>query len=337
MRLPLTVTVLLSALACDRGAAPAPAPVPAPPPAGDEVEAPAPEAGASPLLAAESAWTARSADGRVEVSHAAAPGGRCALVAIEVATGARRWTSDACVAWRTDRVFVSPDGERLLVLRRAPQAESPDWSAVAVASLLERGREVRAFAGRELVERRRISSMRGEESWAWGLDPHGGGPPPAYAAGGRRVRIETIDGRAIYVGFDGAISTEQGMEVTAATLGGPARDDEVGLYRWTDDAGEIHFGHGAAIPERYRARAEPVRSEVGVVGVDRRSPGWAGRPPPGAPGGPPPLPPLVDPAEEHLRLSREAAASRPPDPPPVQAKPQHCITIGSITACRTAN
>jgi len=249
MRRRLSVIALMAVAGCAKDAGPEAAP---------RAAAPGP-AGVSPLLAAESAWTARSADGRFSVSQEAAAGGGCALAATEVTTGARRWSADACAAWRTDDVFVAPDGDRLLVLHRAPRTTSDDWSAVTVASILERGREVRAFAGAELVARSRIAAMRAEESWAWGLGLRGGGPRPSYAAGGERVRIETIDGRTSLVGFDGTVSTEAGAPVTRADLAGPARDDEVGLYRWTDDAGEIHFGHGAAIPERYRARAERVR------------------------------------------------------------------------------
>jgi hypothetical protein len=48
--------------------------------------------------------------------------------------------------------------------------------------------------------------------------------------------------------------------------------DEVGLYRWVDDSGALHFGSGSQVPPRLRRRAVPVSASVGVVPVDPAPP-----------------------------------------------------------------
>ena len=45
--------------------------------------------------------------------------------------------------------------------------------------------------------------------------------------------------------------------------------DEVGLYRWEDDSGALHFGSGSQVPPRFRHRAVRVSASVGVMPVDR--------------------------------------------------------------------
>jgi hypothetical protein len=54
--------------------------------------------------------------------------------------------------------------------------------------------------------------------------------------------------------------------------------DEVGLYRWEDENGALHFGSGSQIPPRLRRRAVPVSTSVGVMPVDRPLPPPAGAP-----------------------------------------------------------
>jgi len=63
--------------------------------------------------------------------------------------------------------------------------------------------------------------------------------------------------------------------------------DEVGLYRWEDESGALHFGSGSQVPPRLRRRAVPVNSTVGVIPLDRppaapAAPAREGAAPPGA-------------------------------------------------------
>lgn len=297
----------------------------------------------SPALAAESAWTARSADGRVAVVHAAAAGGACAVAATDAVTGVELWRSDACLGWRTDPVFVSSSGERVLVLKAAAHADSRGWSSVEVASLFERGKLVRTFRGDELVKRERIVAMRAGETWARGLRPGVKEQRPAYGPGDC-VRIEAIDEHVVRVGFDGTVSSTDPAAVAVAA--GPAADDDGGLYKWTDDAGEVHYTNGVDIPAKYRVRAKPVRAQVGVVPVERVSgdfapsrTSWSSsesrRPSP-----PAPAPPKYEPPREmnHFERSAEAAwgARVGYGGVKINQKPQVCTTKGDITECRDA-
>jgi hypothetical protein len=94
--------------------------------------------------------------------------------------------------------------------------------------------------------------------------------------------------------------------------------DEVGLYRWEDESGSLHFGSGSQVPPRYRRRAVRVSTSVGVMPTDRApasaTPSQSGAPASGAPTAGTPAagaPAAGTPAGE-----RPPAKPEPQQPPP---------------------
>lgn len=288
--------------------------------------APPPDAAPRPIVApAPHDWTARSADGRVTVRQSRAADA-CAVEAEE--GGKVRWRVAACVATRTDLVFVSPDGERLLVLHPLPEHGGNDWSELTVAALWVRGARERTVLGAELVAHERITEMSRDFSWVRGVGSSGGAPP-RYAGSGSAVALETVDGAALELGFDGsgipgrrAPAPRAGPAPGALALPGPPSPERGGTWQWEDRDGSVHFSAWHEVPEERRARARPVTATVGTIAVDRvASPpssysgrsaappsAWGSRPAPPAAG--PRLNGLTDAERRDQEEARAAAAER---------------------------
>lgn len=223
-------------------------------------------------------WTAEAAGGRVVV-HQVAAGAGCRLTATE--GDVLRWSADVCAATRDDLCFVSPDGERLLVLHPLPEGTAgKDWSKATVAEILARGKVERTLAGIDLVARSFISEMSRDYSWVKGVGS-GPGVAPRYAEGGAAVVIDVVDGATLTLGFDGSgipgrARAGKGDELPALVEGYSPEADESTLWRWEDAEGGLHFSHWNQIPARFRRKAVPVTADVGSFTADPSAPSGGG-------------------------------------------------------------
>jgi hypothetical protein len=291
-------------------------------------------------------WTVRSPDDRFEVTQARSASG-CRVKALVRPGDRALWTTPTCVATQSSLVFVSPDGERLLVLDLFPTHQDADWSNVPLLSSWSLGAVVRRYSGAEILPARRVVDMRHTLSWVRGRSFDEVRKGARTSADGTQLTIDLVDGGTLTLGFDGAplpaprdppsapsaadapardrpAANDSVLAVEVAPVPPPARvreasaGDEQGLYRWEDEAGQLHFGSGAQVPARYRRSARPVSGSVGVIPLDHLAPTAAGaaapnRPAPGAPaaGGAPPAPGAPAPGAQPG--AEPAAPPRAPD------------------------
>ncbi|WNG15407.1 hypothetical protein [Cystobacter fuscus] len=228
---------------------------------------PAAEGKDTPGLAEEKpelSWTALSADGRAEVRQTRALGGkdsRC-TTSSTVSTPFERtevmWKWDTCVATREQLKFVSPDGQRLIVLDSLPGLVGQDWRGLELVTLYEQGLRLKFLRAGTAVS---APEVRREpfSSLAWVKGTVGlPGTPPKYTDDGRAIEFETVDGKTFRLGFDGAGFPRPAEEARAFVA-------EEGLYRYVDERGTTRVVNSVDdIPERYRSRAARVRGEVTV-------------------------------------------------------------------------
>ena len=258
-------------------------------------------------------WAQPSPDGRLEIRERR-EGAGCRVEAVVKSSDGDRslWTTQTCLP-NSRAVFLSPNGERVLVLDLIPSSQASDWSHVPLISVWARGAVVRQYTGAEILGEEPASDMSRVLSWVAGdsyEDAHRAAHP---TADGESVIVPLVDGRTLTLGFEGnplpaptpaspparaAVQAadqrplpEPALPAAPARQGearGPDRTeflagDEQGLYSWEDDQGELHFGQGAQIPARFRKRARPVDATVGVVPVEKPEPA---PPPPRSAGGP---------------------------------------------------
>ena len=250
-------------------------------------------------------WAQQSPDKRFELRQRRDAGG-CRVEAVVKPGDQVLWTSQTCLPAQSGIVFLSPNGERLLVLDLFPStqvAQGPDWSHLPLISCWSRGAVVREYTGSEILSAARVADMRRVLSWVRGdtfEQVHGA----AHAsADGSQVTVELVDGRTLTLGFEGeplgappadaapnarpaaraederaheptrsSESVQPGMHAAAGRPADSAPLDEQALYRWEDDQGELHFGAGSQVPPRLRKRARPVSASVGVMPLDRTAP-----------------------------------------------------------------
>lgn len=289
-------------------------------------------------------WTQQSADGRFELRQRQ-DGTGCRVQAVVKSQDGDRplWSTQTCLPTKSGMAFLSPNGEKVLVLDLFPSvraAQSSDWSQVALISLWSRGAVIRQYTGAEILAADRAANMSKVLSWVRGDTLEDARRSTQASADGERVTIQLVDGRALTVGFEGnalqppaaerPVHSEEPpsnlVEPASASLDDPApptvratpdavrtaelprtartdgaqahmAQDEVGLYSWEDERGELHMGSGSQVPAKYRSRARPVDATVGVVGLDAPTPastapaGEPGKAAPAAPGAPKPPPP----------------------------------------------
>lgn len=296
-------------------------------------------------------WVQKSSDGRFEIRQRRETSGCRVQAVVKSPDGERSlWTSQTCLPTPSGLVFLSANGERLLVLDLFPSsqaAQTADWSKVPLASVWARGAVVRQYTGAELLTRERVTDMGKVLSWVRG-DSYDDVHKAARASpDGQSVTVDLVDGRTLALGFEGnplpapePAAAEPARKVNAVAA--PALDvrpaageplpqaqrpqdrlagDEQGLYRWEDEQGELHFGVGAQVPPQYRKRARPVDAAVGVVPMDSPSAAsmQAGGPAPGgpAPGGTP----RAGPAPAPGGPAPAAPAVQPQDAAPAPASP----------------
>ncbi len=215
----------------------------------------------------EQTWLARSADGNAEVQQTEFRDGkvtRCTSTSTWSSPWDDRkvvWKWDTCIATQEQLTFVSPDGKRVLVIDPLPAAllAKARWQDVEVATLHEHGVRVKgAKAGALLRAPIEVREPSLRILWVKG---HGGfpGTPPRYTSDGKAVELDTVDGHALRLGFEGD--------------GFPAAPEEknvfnasAGMYRYEDEKGTVHFvSSHSEVPDRYRARAVPVEAQLLTV------------------------------------------------------------------------
>jgi hypothetical protein len=271
-------------------------------------------------------WAQQSPDRRFELRQRRDAAG-CRVEATVKPDDRVLWTSQTCLPVPSGLAFLSPNGERVLVLDLFPSsqmAQGPDWTHVPLLSCWSRGAVVRQYSGGEILSASRVTDMRKVLSWVRGDSFEEAHAAARASADGSQVTVDLVDGRSLTLGFEGsalaeppsmpppAPAPERAGDATpqpdqpaasaqAARAPDPLAADERGLYRWEDDQGELHFGVGSQVPARFRKRAQPVSATVGVMPVDSPAPQQqparpaAGSPaavtPAGAPQGAPPAPP----------------------------------------------
>lgn len=245
-------------------------------------------------------WSQRSASGTVEIRQRRDSNGRgadvCRVQALSLPGEKVIWSGTSCIPVPSALVFISRDGEKLLVLDLFPAAgvQSRDWSRVSLVQLWKQGDVERHYKGAEILAADRAADMRMSFSWLRGGSYEEVRASARAVAGGTQVSVDLADGRTITLGFDGAdlptppsvsrAARQAEVAVTpepARTLptfeeeprpsATPARQEGLldgAIYRWEDDAGEVHFTTGSAVPVKYARRAKPVQGTVGVIPMD---------------------------------------------------------------------
>jgi hypothetical protein len=239
-------------------------------------------------------WAQQSPDKRFELRQRRDQAG-CRVEAVVKPDDRVLWTSQTCLPAPSGLAFLSPNGERLLVLDLFPSsqvAQGPDWSHVPLVACWSRGAVVREYTGSELLSAAQVTDMRKVLSWVRGDTFEQAHAAARASPDGSQLTIDLVDGRSLTLGFDGealpappaAAAPPPGQEAEAparppagtaersARAAGPAPLDEQALYSWEDDQGGLHFGAGAQVPPRFRKRALPVTGSVGVMPLDRPTP-----------------------------------------------------------------
>jgi hypothetical protein len=172
-------------------------------------------------------WSAVSADGKAEVRQTAARQGktlRCTIVStLSLPSDVRSvmWNWQTCVATRAQLRFVSPNGQRLMVIDPVLASVEGNWKNLEVVALYEHGLRIRSTPA--------VAFLRDEEAVRRLAPDLGWVKAPRYTSDGAAVELETVEGESFRLGFDG-----QGF---------PAAD----LYRYEDGAGAIHFASSKAV------------------------------------------------------------------------------------------
>ncbi len=256
------------------------------------------DAGSAGSSAISSEWKHLSADGKVEIVQelVSAVGGTpaCRVHARSTQDDKILWRGTACIPAPSDLVFVSAGGEKLLILNLFPAAgvQSPDWSDISLAQFWVKGKVERHYKGSEILAADRASDMRRFFSWVRGETLEQVRGSARAVAAGTQVSIDLADGRTITLGFEGALPPtppalspiHRPAEVAVAPEPQPAPAQEApapprtsaapealvdgDIYRWEDDAGEVHFTTGSAVPAKYMRRARRLQGSVGVVPME---------------------------------------------------------------------
>jgi hypothetical protein len=166
---------------------------PAPPPAAPPTPAPKAEEGPPPGLE-HLFWTSYGQDGAVllQIKQTARSRNSC-HVSVQRG-GSELWTSERCLSTRGQMRFLSPDGERLLVLTREPEVNGPA-SDVELGILYARDVLVRRYTVGEVLGS--TSGSRIEAGMLHWLHNE----LPRDIPGG--VRVTLADGRGEFLFFDG--------------------------------------------------------------------------------------------------------------------------------------
>jgi hypothetical protein len=264
-------------------------------------------------------WVQQSPDGRFELRQQRDQERVSCRVQTVVKSGDGErslWTSQTCLP-TSGLAFLSPNGEKVLVLDLYPSGQpSPDWSRLPLISLWERGAVVHQYTGGEILGPVQSASSGRSLSWVRGETYDQNRAAARASPDGARVSIALTDGRTLMLGFDGgplpappppAAEPARAVEEPVARQPEPPPPPKLEeapasgrapeplaaydstLYRWEDEAGEVHFGTGSQIPDKFRKKARPVSGSVGVIPAEKieslPSPGGA-QPSPGAPGAP---------------------------------------------------
>lgn len=145
-------------------------------------------------------WRAQSADGRTAIEQV-----RTASTCIAKCERNREplWSSD-CFATKDDFVFLTNDGEQVIVVVGRPPQTTP-WKSTEVLRVYSRGVQKHAYSGGPMLAERDVRSANG--AWAWL-----GERPPRYLRGAMGIEFETRTGRVTRVPFQGVVLGEERLE-----------------------------------------------------------------------------------------------------------------------------
>lgn len=199
-------------------------------------------------------WTTTSASGQARLEQRKAAEA-CSLVCV-IGGAAPAWTAEGCVASSTDLRFVAEDCRTAVVMYPTPDE-------------LEKGRLVlmRVFhngvlAGAVNDDDLKVAETAGRGRWLGGVNDELGNKP-RYSADGRAVEFQLVT-RAGRVGQRVLLETD---EKTTGQGAAPS------LYTYVDEKGATQFVDSLErVPQRLRATATVVKSDVSVVAADKSRP-----------------------------------------------------------------
>lgn len=153
----------------------------------------------------DAAWSRPNA-AATYVARQTAVGEGCHLEVVHLADAQVLWQANVCFGGRTDRVFLSPDGRRLIALATLPAARgrgAAHWRDAEVAWLFDRGALLGSARAGQLVKRG--GAVRREVSHFSWLQGENGVPgvPPRYDDAGDAVELDAIDGTHATLRFSG--------------------------------------------------------------------------------------------------------------------------------------
>ncbi len=198
VRLQLLVFGLLAACSCGKKHRSPPAPK------GEASKAEAPSATQGEDVRV---WVSSSGDGRTALRQD--PAGDTCHAECTTGEGTKVWEGVApCLGVKSERRFVAPDCERVVVINPAPSRDG-DWSATEVMRVYTRNRLDHSVSGSSLMAEKDVGPSR---SWLKG-SADAPGQEPRYSANGRAVEFETADGRSHSVAL--VVETTAVAEATA--------------------------------------------------------------------------------------------------------------------------
>src|SRR5512147_1700037 len=117
-------------------------------------------------------WIQVSPDGRLELRQRREGSGCRVQAFVKSPDGDRSlWSTQTCLPIPSGLAFLSPNGEKVLVLDLFPTGQAgqtSDWSRVPLISLWVRGAVVRQYTGAEILGDERASDMSKVLSWVQG-------------------------------------------------------------------------------------------------------------------------------------------------------------------------
>ncbi len=219
-------------------------------------------------------WSVRSADG-ASTAREARLEADCTVQVVR--RGVELWSARRCVAEKQDVVFVSDDGERLLVVHTFPKVSESLATAEAVDLYTREGRAGAISAGALISDPSKVRPSRTHVYWLAGVLGEGGKEPVLTPDGGA-VELDVLDGSHHAVPFDaagidawlrtrsahvtGAPSVKQEAPPPAKPPPAPASESP-GFVTWEDEDGVHYVASMQDVPPKFRSRA--TRTQGGDV------------------------------------------------------------------------
>jgi hypothetical protein len=171
-------------------------------------------------------WAQQSPDGRFEVRQRREGSGCRVQAVVKSADGERTlWSTQTCLPTPSALTFLSPNGDKLLVLDLFPSAQAAqtsDWSQVPLVSLWVRGAVIRQYTGAEILPAEQITHMTKVLSWVRGDTLEEARKSARASTDGERVTVDLIGGQTLTLDFEG-----NPLPAPVGPVARPAREEPV--------------------------------------------------------------------------------------------------------------